>query len=236
MRFIIKKRVRQMQRKERIAPVVKYIRKSILYAKEAYEVIKGYIPDHLPEHDEDVLSAMRIVKMELSGAFYWLCEYEGIYYAVKIGTTSELIITPIRCFDEIPMSMTIEIVLKDCSRQTGEDTALSLSVFYDADIRQISLQTLNLCGKDIRNFSRDYWKIHTVPSSGCGDGDGCCGSIRYVRASEAWEMNLGGLEIYNAIELWTGSKTLKIFKKEDEGFTIKQMLNCWEKFWEAFGH
>ena len=136
MCFIIKRRVRQMQRAERFEPITKRVRKPVLYAKEAHEVIKSYLSDLFPEWCNTDPNPMRIVKMRSSKDFYWLCEYQGIYYAAKIGTCSELFIAPKRMkahwFDEIPMSMTIEVVLKDCSRQTYENTTLYAAIFYDA--------------------------------------------------------------------------------------------------------
>lgn len=241
MCFIIKRRVRQMQRKERLEPIIKRLRKPVLYAKEAHEVIKSYLSDLFPEWCNTDPNPMRIVKKNNSQIFYWLHEYQGICYAVKIGTNSELFIAPKRMkahwFDEIPMSMTIEVVLKDCSRQTYENTTLYAAIFYDADERKISLQTLNLRGVDIRDFPHGYWKVSTVDPTGYDcNYDGCCGAVRFVKASDYYEMNLGGLEIYDTIALWTGSKTLKIFKEEDQGCTIEQMLGYWKKFWEICGY
>ena len=133
------------------------------------------------------------------------------------------------------MSMTIEVPLKDCSRQTRENTTLFVSIFYDADDRSISLQTLSLRGIDIKDFPHDYWNISTVDCNGYPD-TGCCGSMRYVRVSEFPEIDFGGLEIYDTIDLWIGSKTLKVFKKNDANYSIEQMLDYWKKFWKVCGY
>ena len=228
-----------MQRKERFEPITKRIRKPVLYANEAQEVLKDYAPDLFPpQYQISPATPMRIVKMKDSQSFYWLHEYQGLYYAAKIGAVSEIFVAPkfrhIHYFEEIPLSTTIEVVLKDCSHQTKENTTLYVSVFYDADERKLSLQTLNLRGVDIREFPHDFWNISTVDCNGYPD-TGCCGSVRYVRKSEFPEMNFGGLEIYDTIDLWTGSKTLKVFKKEDAGYSIEQMLAYWKKFWKACG-
>lgn len=235
MCFIIRRRVKQIQRGERLEPAVKRIRKPVLYANEAYDRINDCLDGVIPTLSAEK-NPMRIIRMRHENAFYWICEHEKVYYAMKIGTDSELYVAPKKLyahyFEEIQLSMTIEINLKDCSRQTRENTTLYVSVFYDADERKLSLQTLNLRGIDIKDFPHDYWNVGTVDDR-CNIG--CCGSVRFVRKSNFPEMNLGGLEIYDTVALWTGSKTLKIFKKEDYGFTIKQMLDYWEHFWKVCG-
>jgi len=239
MDFIIRHRVKQMQNKTRIEPVVKTIRKPVLYPSEAHEVMKWCIPGLSPDERVEYPSPLRLVKKKKSQDYYWLREYDGIRYAVKIGAKSELFIFPkhptVTVFEEIPMSMSIEVLLKNCENDTGENTALYATLFYDADLREISPQTLNLRGIDIKDFPHDYWGVQTLSYQGFGN-DGCCGSVRSVRASETPEMNLGGLEVYDVVQLWTGSKTLKVFKKEEARYSFKQMLDYWKRFWETCGY
>ena len=239
MNFIIRRRVKQMQNKTRVEPIVKAIRKPVLYPFEAHEFMKGCVPEPFPQYCIGDPNPLRVVKKKKSQDYYWLREYHGIQYAVKIGVNSEFFIAPkhpmVRVFEEIPMSMSLEFPLKDCFSQTKENTTLYVSVFYDADERKLSLQTLNLRGIDIKGFPHDYWNVQTLSYQGFGN-DGCCGSVRYALASNEPEMDFGGLKIYDTIDLWTGSKTLKIFKKEDAGYTIKQMLDYWKNFWNVCGY
>lgn len=248
MDFIIKRRVRQMKAGERKVAVAQAIREPVLYAYEAHIALKKHLDGEFAYFYQH--SDMRIVKLAKTNDYYWIRQHDNLYFAVKIGVRSQIVVTPnltfggnvIRAdelgafsFEEIPMSMTLEIPLKDCHRQTDEKTELYLSVFYDADERTLSLQTLNLRGIEIKNFPHDYWNVSTIECDGYPD-TGCCGSVRYVRASKFPEMNFGGLEIYDTIDLWTGSKILKVFRKDDTDFTIEQMLSYWKKFWKICGY
>ena len=236
MDFIIKTLVRRLENGKRTEPIVKDINAPVLYSKEAHEVMKNKAPDLFPEWNVISPCPFRIVKTKKTpSSYYWLREFHGIAYAIKIGPKSQFIAMNSSCvpdnFEEMSMSQTLQVYLLDCKKQTKEDTSLYVSVFYDADTRTLDLQTLNLAGKDIKNFPHTYWDTLTVNEHGIPCA-GLCGAIRFVKKSE-YEFNLGGLEVYDSVSLWTGSKVIKVFQKNDFCSSIPQMLAYWKNFWKA---
>ena len=246
MDYLFKRRVRQLENGRRMEAVVKTFNESVLSAQEVHHFLAAHLGDayeclYLPKY-------MRIVQRRDTKEYYWLRKYAyHTSFAVKIGVTSEIIAfktvddsslmaqtqNELIVFDEIPMSMTLEVFLKNCSWYTKEKTELYVSVFYDADEKTLSLQTLNLRGTRIQNFPHGYWKVCTV-KEGSVPSDGCVGSKQTIRATELWGIDVGPLEIYDTVSVWTGAKVLKVFKKEDQDFTIPKMLDYWNKFWSIF--
>ncbi len=250
MNYFFNRRVRQLEKGTRVTSVVKTVDESVLNSIEAHHLLAKYLTEknylclHTPQQ-------MKVVKRQNTHDYYWLREYSyNTYFAVKIGVKSEIIAfktaltgqafyaqteNGLIVFEELPISSTIEVFLKDCSWYTKEKTELYVSVFYDADMRKLSLQTLNLRGVDIKNFPHDYWGLCTVSEAGVPQ-NGCCGSSRTIRASETWDVKPDVIEIYDTISVWTGSKVLKVFTKKDEDFRIDQMLEAWDEFWRFFHH
>lgn len=231
MEYFIKKRLQRFNRGEKASPLQFHLRGFVLYAKDAVEIMNRLVPELCNNK-----AGVRIVSEK--GTKYWMREHGDIVYAIEIGRNPLFIAmdkkSSLLRFSEV-VSTDFDVLIKDCSSDTKENTQLCAKVHYCAEEKELYLIALVLNGVDIRNFPHDYWNVKTMADQPVND-IGCSGLMRFGRASDSWDINFGGLEVYDTVSLWTGYKILKEFTPFTQDFTPEQMTAYWKNFWKVCGN
>lgn len=220
-------RIRKLQESKEVEIIRIVLHKPVLYLKDADEVIKENAHCIWTQNYQSRPNEKRLVKYQ--EAYYWVIEYYYLSALVKLGEQSELLLMrneDARQKVEAVADGDLEVPICDCSSDTGENTVLVAKMNYIAVFNQFSPKALILKGTEIRDFPHSYWEVQTIESDD-PDPSFCCGHVFWKD-----EKRMFGDEIVriDRVSLWTGQKILRLYTKDDYGYSIERMLDYWEAF------
>ena len=231
MDYFVRRRVKNLALRRTCEMIRVNLKKPVLHASEALTEMARFSPSGEMDFADDLPPVL--VDFVREKTKYWLKTSGGIVYAVKLGEDSDFIAAPalveVTKFFSPIASQSFSVILKDCSKLTGEKTFLSVYVSYDAETKSLRPQVLTLKGVNIMDFPHGYWKVKTFIDGGEAS-DGCSGLMSFkVRYNPYFEINIA-----ENVSYWTGEKILKAYA-EDEQESAEDMLSYWKKFWALCG-
>ena len=231
------KQIEQMQKKvqnkeEILEPICIKLKKNVIYWPEAEDVICENAHYVWTQDFQTKRIRPRLVKY--LNSYYWMRDGYWLTCLVRIGADSELLILPQTVAHKEVKNFgpeKIEILLKDCSSQTNEDTTLVAQMFCNGQNLKMVPEALLLKGNKIHNFPHTYWNVTTFLTNGA-DSNHCTGTFEEVD-----EENYCGREVVKIekVTLWTGQKILQLFSGK-KSYDFDQMLSYWEGFWKTNGY